>query len=59
MENIQTIREGTLVFNFIFYDLKNWWLGDPIDRVEEFELMESKHTRVHHDEDIYEVIRVH
>lgn len=48
-----------LVFNFIYFELKNWWFGEAIDPMEEFELIESKHTRVHHDVDIYETIRVH
>jgi hypothetical protein len=47
------------VFNYVYYELKNWWLGETVDRMEEFWLTESKHTRVHHDEDIYEIIRVH
>lgn len=47
------------MFTYIFFDLKNWWFGETVDRYEEFELVESKHTRVHYDEDIYEVIRVH
>jgi hypothetical protein len=47
------------VFDTIFFQIKNWWLGEKMDSVEEFELLESKHTRVHHDEDIYEIIRVH
>ncbi|MBT2682288.1 hypothetical protein [Bacillus sp. ISL-37] len=44
----------------LIYELKSWWIGD-LPRVgnEEFERVESKHTRVHHDEDIYEIIRVH
>jgi hypothetical protein len=44
----------------LIYVFKSWWIGD-LQRVgnEEFERIESKHTRVHHDEDIYEIIRVH
>jgi hypothetical protein len=47
------------VIDTIFFQIKNWWLEDKMDSIEEFELLESKHTRVHHDEDINEVIRVH
>jgi hypothetical protein len=44
----------------LIYEFKSWWFGDlPKVGNEEFERIESKHTRVHHDEDIYEVIRVH
>lgn len=43
----------------ILFEIKNWWFGETIDELDEFERIESKHTRVHHDEDIYEVIRVH
>jgi hypothetical protein len=44
----------------LIYEFKNWWIGDlPKVGNEEFERIESKHTRVHHDEDIYETIRVH
>lgn len=45
----------------IIYEFKNWLLGDSVPKVgnEEFERIESKHTRVHHDEDIFEIIRVH
>jgi hypothetical protein len=50
---------GALMFNFIYYEFKNWWFGESIDPMEEFELLESQHTRVHHDVDIYEVIRIH
>jgi hypothetical protein len=48
-----------MLFNFFFFELKKWWTGDSIDPIEEFEQIESKHTRVHHDERIYETIRVH
>lgn len=47
------------MFNYIYCELKNWWFDEPIDHLDEFELIESKHTRVHHDDDIYEIIRVH
>ncbi len=46
----------------VFYEFKKWWFGllsSEDDAIEEFIRMESKHTRVHHDEDIYEQIRVH
>ncbi|MCM3667219.1 hypothetical protein M3204_22740 [Mesobacillus subterraneus] len=48
------------MFTDFILDFKNWWIGElPKVGNEEFERIESKHTRVHHDEDIYEVIRVH
>ncbi|MBT2723949.1 hypothetical protein [Bacillus sp. ISL-46] len=47
-----------MLTNFLF-ELKNWLLGEPMDEIHEFERLESKHTRVHHDEYIYEIIRVH
>lgn len=45
----------------LFLEFKNWWLGESIfsNEIEEFERIESKHTRVHHDEDINEIIKVH
>jgi hypothetical protein len=45
----------------LIYEFKNWWMGasDRGNEMDEFERIESKHTRVHHDEDIYETIRVH
>jgi hypothetical protein len=46
------------VFNFIYYEFRSWWLGETVDMMDEFQRMESQHTRVHHDDDIYEVIRV-
>ena len=51
--------EGLLVFNYIYYELRNWWFEETIDQTVEFERLESKHTRVHYNEDIYESIRVH
>ena len=47
-----------MLTEFLF-ELKNWWFGVPNDEVNEFERLESKHTRVHHDQDIYEIIRIH
>lgn len=47
------------MLNDIWFELKNWWFGAEMDEFEEFERIESKHTRVHHDEDINEIIRVH
>lgn len=43
------------------HEFKNWLFGASLPSVEmeEFERIESKHTRVHHDEDIFEIIRVH
>lgn len=43
----------------ILFGIKNWWFGAAGDESEEFERIESKHTRVHHDEDINEIIRIH
>jgi hypothetical protein len=43
----------------ILFEIKNWWFDAQVDESEEFERIESKHTRVHHDEDIYEIIRIH
>ena len=50
-----------MMFNNLVFEVKTWWNGDPYpnDEINEFERIESKHTRVHHDEDIYEMIRVH
>lgn len=48
--------------NFILYPfeaLKEWWLGSDYSEIDEFERIESKHTRVRYDEDIYEIIRIH
>ncbi|MEO2074051.1 MAG: hypothetical protein ABGX20_01345 [Bacillus sp. (in: firmicutes)] len=47
------------MLNEILFELKNWWFGAEVNEFDEFERIESKHTRVHHDEDIYEIIRVH
>ncbi|MHC0038241.1 hypothetical protein [Pseudoneobacillus sp. C159] len=46
------------MFNFIYYEFRNWWLGETVDMMDEFQRMESQHTRVHYDDDIYEVIRI-
>jgi hypothetical protein len=50
---------GIMMITDFLFELKNWWFGVTFDEVEEFERLESKHTRVHHDENIYEIIRVH
>ncbi|MEH7074296.1 hypothetical protein [Neobacillus drentensis] len=42
-----------------WFELKNWLFGESIDEVTEFERLESKHTRVHHDQYQNEIIRVH
>ncbi|WP_163099817.1 hypothetical protein [Peribacillus alkalitolerans] len=49
-----------MMLSDIFYEFKNWWIGESRTTVEneEFERLESKHTRVHFDVDIYEIIRV-
>jgi len=48
-----------IMINDFWFELKNWFFGEPIDEVEEFERLESQHTRVHHDQNIHEIIRVH
>lgn len=49
------------MFNDIFFEFKNWWIGEkyPGTEMDEFERIESKHNRIHHDVDIHEEIRVH
>ncbi|MBV7505263.1 hypothetical protein KW850_08340 [Bacillus sp. sid0103] len=47
-----------MLTDFLF-ELKNWLFSGAFDEIEEFERLESKHTRVHHDENISEIIRVH
>lgn len=47
------------MFDIIYFELRNWWLDKCSDQLEEFEQLESKHTRVHHDDDLYENIRIH
>ena len=48
-----------MLTNFLF-ELKNWlFVSETFDETEEFERLESKHTRVHHDQYIHEVIRIH
>ncbi len=51
---------GILMLTDIYYELKNWWVNGSsfVMENEEFERLESKHTRVHFDVDIYEIIRV-
>lgn len=39
-------------------EIKNWWFGES-KLNEEFDRLESKHTRVRFDNDIYELIRIH
>lgn len=50
-----------MMLSDLIYEFKNWWMGASYHGIEmdEFERIESKHTRVHHDEDVYEEIRVH
>ena len=52
---------GIKMITELFLEFKNWWFGESMNsnEIEEFEWIESKHTRVHHDEDINEIIRVH
>lgn len=47
-----------MITDFLF-ELKNWLFGEPMDEIEEFERLESKHTRVHHDQCLNEIIRIH
>ncbi|WP_251550805.1 hypothetical protein [Neobacillus muris] len=47
-----------MLTEFLF-ELKNWLFAESIDETLEFERLESKHTRVHHDDDVFERIRVH
>ncbi|MEH7307907.1 hypothetical protein [Neobacillus drentensis] len=47
-----------MLTDFLF-ELKSWLFGASFDEIDEFERLESKHTRVHHDENISEIIRVH
>jgi hypothetical protein len=49
------------MFTEIILDFKNWWFSGAAinEEIEEYERIESKHTRVIHDEDINEIIRVH
>lgn len=44
----------------IVNEFKNWWFSFPSPMIDndEFERIESKHTRVHFDVDINEMIRV-
>lgn len=49
------------MFDQFFADIKNLWIGTSAEKIEldEFIRSETKHTRVRHDEDIREQIRVH
>lgn len=49
------------VINDFFLELKNWWTTRTAEDMNdnEFERLESKHTRVRHDKDLQERIRVH
>jgi hypothetical protein len=38
--------------------LKNWWIAEST-KIKEIESLESKHTKIRFDKDIYEVIRIH
>ncbi|MFB7140668.1 MULTISPECIES: hypothetical protein [unclassified Bacillus (in: firmicutes)] len=40
-------------------EIKFWWFGELREEAEELERIESKHTRVRFDSDIYELIRIH
>ncbi|MGG0174814.1 hypothetical protein [Gottfriedia acidiceleris] len=43
----------------LFTEIKFWWFGELREEIEEIERIESKHTRVRFDSDIYELIRIH
>lgn len=49
-----------MLLTFILTEFKNMWFGksNTSDNVQEIERLESKHTRVRFDKDIYEIIRV-
>ena len=61
VNNPLTLLGGIKMFNDFLFEFKNWWFGEAYPGIEmtEFERVESKHTRIHHDEDIFEEIRVH
>ncbi|WP_167555454.1 hypothetical protein [Gottfriedia acidiceleris] len=40
-------------------EIKFWWFGELREEIEEIERIESKHTRIRYDSDIYELIRIH
>lgn len=43
-----------------FLKLKNWWISESTETiVKELKILESKHTKIRFDKDIYEVIRIH
>lgn len=49
------------MFDDLLLELRNWWKTNSTEEFsqQEFERVESKHTRIRHDEDIREIIRVH
>ncbi|MDR7001098.1 hypothetical protein [Neobacillus niacini] len=49
------------MFEDFFGNFRNLWAEKPADEIdiEEFYRLESKHTRIRHDEDLREIIRVH
>ncbi len=60
MKNLITqFREEIKMLTDFLFELKNWWFGESFDETEEFERLESKHTRVHHDQYLNDIIRVH
>ena len=48
------------MFDDMFFYLRNWWISNPNEEMghDEFDKVESKHTRVRHDKDIREIIKV-
>lgn len=52
---------GFSMFDDFLLEFRNWWKFNSIEEtgVDEFQRIESKHTRIRHDEDMREVIRVH
>ncbi|WP_158095124.1 hypothetical protein [Gottfriedia luciferensis] len=46
------------MLTIIFSEFKRWWLGETKEEIDEIVRLESKHTRVRFDADIYELIRI-
>jgi hypothetical protein len=61
IRNPISVTGGIEMFTEMILEFKNWlFSGETLnEEIEEFERIESKHTRVVHDEDINEIIRVH
>jgi hypothetical protein len=52
---------GSKMVDDFLLEFRNWWKGNSTEEagLDEFERIESKHTRIRHDEDMREIIRVH